>query len=242
MIRVGHLSDLHLDGSAERRHRLRAGVGHALARGCSHLVITGDLTATGDPAQLDELVDTIAAAWPSSRGLTVVPGNHDAGLPGFRRASICRLNLASGRPGAVVVGLDARFGRRAPAFRAAGQVTGPQLDAARAAAGLGLPTLIAIHHGPQLHPLHPFEGLSGRAELLALLRRYPNASVACGHDHRVLDVAVAGDRSGRQRIHAAACCSTHRDPLRVYEARAGEGFFAPVYKSADRGRYLPWAS
>src|SRR5438270_12500399 len=102
MIRIAHLSDLHLledDLSArslKERLRLsfltfgrsidaidrRARVARALRRAwqakADHLVVTGDVTEDGIDAQYAVLADMLRRSdWPAHR-VTIVPGNHDA--------------------------------------------------------------------------------------------------------------------------------------------------------------------
>ena len=53
MTRLVHLSDFHFDGSPELRQALHALIGSAVALTPDLVVVTGDLSADGRPAELD---------------------------------------------------------------------------------------------------------------------------------------------------------------------------------------------
>jgi 3',5'-cyclic AMP phosphodiesterase CpdA len=75
MTRLVHLSDFHFDGSPELRQVLHALVGSALALDPDLVVVTGDLSADGRPAELD----VVAAELSRFGGIprVVIPGNRD---------------------------------------------------------------------------------------------------------------------------------------------------------------------
>lgn len=102
MIRIAHLSDLHLlegDLSArslkerlrlsfltfgrsidaiDRRARVTRALRSAWEAKADHLVVTGDLTEDGIDVQFEVLADVLRESdWPAHR-VTLVPGNHDA--------------------------------------------------------------------------------------------------------------------------------------------------------------------
>ena len=60
MTRIVHLSDFHFDGSPELRRALRSLVDSAIAREPDLVVVTGDLSADGRPAELDEVARELA--------------------------------------------------------------------------------------------------------------------------------------------------------------------------------------
>ena len=60
MTRIVHLSDFHFDGSPELRRALRSLVDSAIARDPDLVVVTGDLSADGRPAELDEVALELA--------------------------------------------------------------------------------------------------------------------------------------------------------------------------------------
>ena len=87
MTRIVHLSDFHFDGSPELRRALRSLVDSAIAREPDLVVVTGDLSADGRPAELDEVARELARFGAVPR--VVIPGNRDlepsVGPPGEAR-------------------------------------------------------------------------------------------------------------------------------------------------------------
>lgn len=238
MTRIGHLSDTHLNGTAERWQCLVRALDTARCAGCDHVLLTGDLTASGHPNQFLELAAALRG-YPDG-SVTMVPGNHDAAPGAWEGALAGPLHrfARTSSPGAavdlgdvVVVAVDTRARRRAPAFCALGQVSEPQLQQLHWLAQLhrSRAIVLAMHHGPQWHPLHPFDGLTNRTRILRLLQQNPHVTVCCGHDHRILDLG---------RIFTAASVAEHPDPLRIYEIRRQQ--LVPVYRSEDSGAYMKW--
>lgn len=84
MTRIAHLSDFHFDGSPELRRALRSLVDYAIALEPDLVVVTGDLSADGRPAELDEVAGELERFGSVPR--VVIPGNRDlvptAGPPG----------------------------------------------------------------------------------------------------------------------------------------------------------------
>lgn len=232
-MRIGQLSDIHLKGSADRRDRLMRSLAHAQAMKVDHLVLTGDLTSRGRASELEELASCLSG-WPSEK-VTVVPGNHDAGTAfdqALRGGSLSRFAVTSLSPvrlgGLRIIPIDTRFSKRALLFRAVGQVGRPQLEwMAMEIADRSGPVLIAAHHGPQWHPLHAFDGLSDRAQVLRLMGLREDVHIISGHDHRVLDIG---------RVHVAASVAHHPDPLRTYLFRDGRLYVE--HKSEQIGNYM----
>jgi Icc protein len=233
MLILGHITDPHLNGTADRRDRLANALDEASRRNVGHLLLTGDLTANGAEAHMRELGSVLDDHWPGSA--TIVGGNHDGA--GFNRhfmRYLGRFSSAStpGQPvifnDAVVVPVDTYYPSRAFLFRALGNIGKAQLARLQAAVqSTQLPVVLAMHHGPQVDPLRHFAGLTDRHHLTRILGSYPNVSVCCGHDHRVLD-------SGS--IHVAASCASHPDPLRVYAIQ--DSAFVSSYRSPCEGTYL----
>jgi 3',5'-cyclic-AMP phosphodiesterase len=232
-LRIAHLTDPHMNGSHDRRSRFARALDQARERGAEHLLLTGDLTSVGSPSQFAEL-SGVLERWPHRA--TIVPGNHDGphGLSAILRGALSRYARDS-TPGvpvalgeAVVVPVTTYYPRRSWAFQALGSLGRAQLAAIdRVAHATRLPVLVAMHHGPQKDPLRMFAGLVDRHRMNALLARHGHVSVACGHDHRVMDVG---------RVRVAASCATHPDPLRIYEV--GEGTLDASARSACQGSYL----
>jgi 3',5'-cyclic AMP phosphodiesterase CpdA len=211
---VAHLTDLHLNGSADRRTRVVAALRLARGLGAAHLLLTGDLTAYGTAPQVHELAGVLREEWPASEGLgkTVVPGNHDGQGPidtHFPLSGPIEVD------GAIVVPVDTRFRRRALAFRALGAVGREALETLeRVSRDPGRTVVAAMHHGPHGRALWFFEGTVGRHGLGALMKERPHLHVCCGHDHRSFD---------RGNVHVANAVADHDKALRLYEVVA-DGF------------------
>lgn len=211
---LAHLTDLHLNGSADRRNRVVTALRMARGLGASHLLLTGDLTAYGTTPQVHELAGLLEAEWPKSQGLgrTVVAGNHD-GVGAIDKLFPLPPPVDVG--GALVVAVDTRFKRRALAFRALGAVGKEALsDIERVSRDPGRPVILAMHHGPHGRDLDLFQGTVGRKGLGALLEERPHLHVCCGHDHRHVDLG---------QIHVANAVAHHDKALRLYEV-SGAGF------------------
>lgn len=216
---LAHLSDLHLSPKKPDRTRKLAGLlRQAQALGAHHLLVTGDLTEGGRSEEVLELDRTLYATGWAGRA-TVVPGNHDGDLGGFamREADFGEL---------LVLPLDTRVLPQPAALGWVGARQGAALERWTRARRT---TVLAMHHGPQGHPLEALDGLMDRRSLLRLLSERPHVHVVCGHDHRVLDWG---------RVHAAGSVAHHPDPLRLYAAST-DGLRS-LKASHHRGNYLPW--
>jgi 3',5'-cyclic AMP phosphodiesterase CpdA len=230
---IGHLTDLHLNGSGSRHQKLATALEKAKQLKVNHLVLTGDLSANGKAEHFAELGWALRD-WKDS-SVTIVPGNHDGGrafdqalegpsLGRFRKTSKEPVDLGSLK----IFPVDTRFHARALVFRALGRIGETNLPIPEIiSSATEKTTIVACHHGPQSHPLGFFDGLVGRDKLNALLGRLTNLRVLCGHDHRVLDLG---------RIHVAASVAHHGDPLRLYEV--GARSFRPTYQSSVEGNYF----
>jgi 3',5'-cyclic AMP phosphodiesterase CpdA len=253
-VRIGHLTDLHLDGSADRAGRLARALQQARAWRCDHLCITGDLTRDGTDAQLNELGDLLRARWAPAQPrpamyvpltVTVVPGNHDAAAPvdwwlGTRRLRAlspflneAKIEFLRERPEVHLLALDTRMPRAQPlALRARGRVGEAQLrmvrGAGQRAAAFGAPLVVVMHHGPQVSPLQALDGLTDKEAFLRALEHAPTATVLAGHDHRCLDLM-------NNRLYVAPAVVDTDEPLRVYEVR---GTRLVSVKACSAGRYL----
>lgn len=240
MTRIAHLTDVHLDGTAERRRRFEIALAQAARSGAHLLLLTGDLTASGEASELAEL-SICLRPWPSWR-LVVVPGNHDVGprpwaetlhgTPGLERlASTSAPGAVTVMPDAVVLAIDTQFRRRAPIFGALGKVSAEQLSILETLARpQDVAVIVAMHHPPQRSPLQPFDGLINHEEVARLAG--PHVSFLCGHDHRSLDVEFG---PGRGRIFVAPSVAEADDPLRVYDVR---GTRLVSVKAASAGQYM----
>ncbi len=253
-MRIGHISDLHL---ADRRRYPRNGFApkdcdrHSprLAKGLlaalreaqvEHLVVTGDLTFSGEASEFDRAADLLAP-WAKDGQITVVPGNHDVWSPesvatsrflrvigpdgrGMRKpASIYPLAVALS-PEVVLVALDsARHGEQP--FETPGQLGAAQLNAARelvrAAVKEGKAVLLALHH----HLVLPRERVPSDAavsrmpladadKLVRLVAELPVAAVLHGHRHTAFRVDLPGAQGPTPVLCAGSGSRVADEPVR----------------------------
>jgi len=242
MSRIAHLTDPHLNGSRERHERLLRALGRADTAGSDHLLLTGDLTASGKMEHFEELGDALGGSRFSVYDTTLVPGNHDGG-PSRWVEALNRTNLRRYAPtsfdGAttdkgdfVVSAVDSTIGSRALVFRALGHLDANQLDHLdRVGESTEKCVVVAMHHGVRKGPLFLFDGMTNGFMLLYLLDKYPHMHVCCGHHHRIIN-------SGR--LFGAGSVVNHPDPLRVYDVRGTQ--LVPVYQSTQAiGSFMaPW--
>lgn len=217
MTTIAHLSDLHLDGTLARHESFVRALEDAWSYQPDHLVITGDVTADGKPHHRDELHNTLTG-WPTPT--TIIAGNHDKNLSFTSQITDFGDSL--------LIPVDTRATYRPYLFRALGRIGGTQLDSIdRLTQDESRPAILAMHHGPQIHSLHVFDGLIDRARLQTLLINRPWVHVVCGHDHRCLDFG---------RIHVAPSVANHPDPVRIYRIMGHD--FVPTYQSQFTGMYF----
>jgi 3',5'-cyclic-AMP phosphodiesterase len=202
---VAHLTDLHLrvgpdDAGSARALAAAVGALAALDPAPGAVLLTGDLTETGDPrayARLRELLAPLAAP------VHPIPGNHDdrdalraafADHPGLTGDDGYVQYVAPCGPLRIVLcdtQLPGSDGGRLDGERRAWLAA--QLDAEPQT-----PTLLAMHHPPILTGIDRFDAIGlpdgDRDALAALLRERPQvvAGVASGHIHRALTGAIAG--------------------------------------------------
>jgi len=172
-----------------------------------HIVVTGDLTNIGLPAELER-----AEEWLRSLGapgdVTVIPGNHDIYVPTGRDSGVVRWignmhgmsGAASGPPGSwhelefpfvrrlghiALIGLNSALPM--PPFVAAGRLGNPQIE--RLASQLDrlgaerLCRIVLIHHPPLEGQAPHSRGLRDAADLQRVLGRYGADLVLHGHNH-----------------------------------------------------------
>jgi|SRR5580692_2578709 3',5'-cyclic AMP phosphodiesterase CpdA len=235
-MRIAQLSDLHLNGSVERRERFLGSIGQAKAWGAKHLVLTGDLTANGHRYQFEELGKALES-WGGEA--TIVPGNHDGRTSeGFMNALGGPLigyahtsypgSFTSLGSGAAVLAVNTQYAKRAPLFMALGNVGSHQLsllqNAIEKTSRDGSHLIVAMHHPPRDLGLGFLTGLTDRGRVGKLLSQR-NVSVLCGHDHRALDLG---------NVHVAPSVATHNaDPLRIYDV--DQSGLKIVHRSSEIG-------
>ncbi|KYF53834.1 hypothetical protein BE08_29445 [Sorangium cellulosum] len=221
--------------ATQRRRRALAALVEARRSGADHLVLTGDLTEDGTPAQFEVLAAVLAeSGWAPSR-VTLVPGNHDAytGSDAWARAlrGCLRPFAATSGPGTVVsvpgaVVAAVSTAMTQPVTRSAGAIAAHELSQVASLAAetrrSGDALVLAQHHSPLRHVLgamHWLDGLINSAELMALLHEHDHLHVIHGHTHREHDAPV---RSGAPpRIFCAQALVDGPSPLRLYRVRHG---------------------
>ena len=200
------LSDLHIRepgrlayGRIETAPYLRQAVAtiRRLAQQPDAVVITGDLTDFGRPAEYQHLRELLA---PLLMPVYLLPGNHDdrdqlrqsfpdhayLGINGFVQYSVAVGGLQ-------LIALDTVVPRASEGGLCAERLQwlSGQLDAHR-----DRPVVIAMHHPPFQTLIGHMDAiglLSGTAELEALVARHPNVErVICGHLHRAIQVRFGG--------------------------------------------------
>ncbi|WP_437490126.1 metallophosphoesterase [Sorangium sp. So ce1014] len=221
--------------AAQRRRRALAVLVEAWRSGADHLVLTGDLTEDGTPAQFEVLAAVLAeSGWDPAR-VTLVPGNHDAyaGSDAWERAlrgCLRPFAATSGRgtavalPGALVAAVSTAMMQ--PVTRSAGAIAARELSRVAALAAetrrSGDALVLAQHHPPLRHSIGAMQWLDGlinSAELMALLHEHDHLHVIHGHTHRENDAPV---RAGAPpRIFGAQALVDGPSPLRFYRVRHG---------------------
>lgn len=270
MARIAHLSDVHtldprtakgaplgaryrmatrfvslgrpLDPRA-RADKLLRSLRAARASGADHVVISGDLTEMGAPAEFEHFASVLDEAGLPDDSVTLVPGNHDAYTTpiGWRKAlegPLRRWAAASAtEPGKVVdrgpvalLPLDTTFFQNL--VRSGGRFSAAAAQAVEARLGdpalRGRCVLLVTHHAPSEEHRNPLShwvvGLTGRGQLLDILGRHPHVQLLHGHLHRAMDRAVPGAPSRTRMYGAPAVVDDRPDAprVRLYDVRDGQ--------------------
>lgn len=231
VFRLAHLTDVHLgplprprpaelcskritgflSWQLRRRFRHRAEVLAATLAALAeeqpdHTVVTGDLVNIALPDEFAAARRWLERLGPPER-VTVIPGNHDAYVPGVAEAHwpLWQPYMAGAaaprdfpflrRIGPLVlIGLSSAVPR--PWGDAAGALGSDQLERLSAClAALGesrLLRVLLVHHPPVLGWSPKRKALLDAGELRARLAREPVDLILCGHDHRLACGAVPG--------------------------------------------------
>ena len=271
VFRLAHLSDIHLGPlplpsprelaskrlggflSWQLRRRrvhlatvLAATVAGLAAARPDHWVITGDLVNISLSGEFERARSWLERLAPAER-ITLIPGNHDAYVPGAAAAHwplwrpwMAGIGGPEGFPflyrvgPLLLVGLSSAEPR--PWGDAAGRLGGRQLtrlagrlaEAARA----GLCRIVLVHHPPVEGWSPARKALLDAADLRALLAREGAELVLSGHDHRLEVGALAGP-DGPVPVVAAPSAS-----LVASEAeRRGGGLVYTIERDASGGRF-----
>jgi Icc protein len=216
----------------ERRERVAGALAEVRASGVDHLVITGDLTEDGSPAQFEVLAEVLAESHIPAERITLVPGNHDA----YDAAANYEAALAGPlRPYAKtstilspLVHRDVTLVPVSTAFhqsplRSAGAIAKEELETLQRIvhdrAFAGRPLVLVQHHPPGRHFVPAFQWIDGlleHAELSAMAESQPHLHVVHGHTHRAVNRRVRRDEA--PRVFSALAVVESENALRLYDA------------------------
>lgn len=230
LLRVAFLSSYRPLAAERRVARVRAALRAAVEARPDHVVLTGDLTEDGSPAQLSLLAELLLESALDPRRVTIVPGNHDAyrGGLGFEAAlegPLADFAETSRNRNPIDLGdawllpVDSTIDQHY--VRAAGNLGGAQRDRVEALADEGRTVLVAQHHPPLRHScslLSWFQELVDLDAATDLVARRSNVHVIHGHVHRRADHALPGE--SRARVFSAHATVQHDAPLRLYDVDA----------------------
>jgi 3',5'-cyclic AMP phosphodiesterase CpdA len=219
-----------IDAPARRQRALEAL--RAAGRHATHVVVTGDLTEDGVPAQFEVLAEVLDETRIDPRRITLVPGNHDRYAEGeaFEQALAGPLQAyastsAAGCP--LELGRDALLMAVSTAtpqscLRSAGRLS-PE-DARRIdwlandARRSGRLALVAQHHPPQGHANPTWNWIDGLLEAeagRALLDAHAHLQFLHGHTHKHDSTSF---RAGRPpQAHSGAAVVTTASSVRYYQ-------------------------
>jgi Icc protein len=219
-----------IDCEARRKNALAAL--RLAGRNARHILLTGDLTEDGIPAQYELLAEVLDESGIDPRRATLVPGNHDryADPMAFEDALAGPLQqyAAASTLGQIVeLSRDAWLMPVSTAvaqswFRSAGKLSDDDLEAidrfAADAQRAGRLALVAQHHPP--HGYGPaawnfIDGLLNAAAGKALLKEHAGLSFVHGHTHKLDSVSFAGGRPAQ--AHSAAAIVSKPEHVRFYE-------------------------
>ena len=261
--RIAHLSDMHLLESGPvasimeglairivsvgravdprgRARKLERALQAAIRTGADHLVISGDLTEVGAPAQFAAFAQVLSDSGIVPENVTLVPGNHDAYTSGeaWRRALDGPLRAYRGssadREGKVVDRGDVVFlpidvSCVQAITRSAGELrpdVATLLESRFADPALAKKALVVVqHHPPFAHARSTWQwidGLRGSARLMGALARHSHVQVLHGHLHKAVDRLIG---LGKIRVLGAPATVDDEEGsprVRLYELRDGQ--------------------
>jgi 3',5'-cyclic AMP phosphodiesterase CpdA len=259
MVRIAQLSDFHLlepdharrrglrswrlkflsahralDAARRVRHA-REALAAARAADADHVVLTGDLTEDGIPAQFEVLAELLHESGITPSRITLVPGNHDAvegadawgdalrgPLRAFAATSAAGEEVVVG--GVSIVPVDTSVhqhwvfssGRMAPSHQRAVESAVARGRAANRAVAL-------VQH----HPVMPYanlamqwvDGMHGHRRARTLLHDEAHVQVIHGHIHRASQRSLVHERS--PQVFSAPAVVDGDATVRVYALRDG---------------------
>lgn len=216
----------------ERRERVARALADVRASGADHLVITGDLTEDGDPAQFEVLAEVLADSHFPAERITLVPGNHDAYDAAHNYETALAGPLRPYAPtstiGSPLAFRDCTLVPVSTAFhqsplRSAGAIAPEELEGLQSLAKdgsfRGRPLVFVQHHQPSRHFLPVVQWIDGLIEhsvLSAMAEETGHLHVVHGHTHRAVNRPF---RAGEApRIFSALAVVEKENALRLYEA------------------------
>ena len=245
LFRIAHLTDVHIpplpglgwrDLMGKRllglrswhrkwKQEHRTEILHALQQALNesapdHLCITGDLTFTTHPAEIEQAARWLEALAPADR-ISLVPGNHDAYVPGALEQALqawarwMRDDEGKGgfpylhRRGLVdIIGLNTAIPLRLPIT--VGRLGADQIERIRVllqqTESEGRPRVLLLHHPPQDGVARRGKQLLDRAALREMLAEQRIELVLHGHLHKPLE-AVLASRAGPIRVLGSGSAS-----------------------------------
>jgi 3',5'-cyclic-AMP phosphodiesterase len=213
----------------ERRHA-KAVAALRAASHADHVVVTGDLTEDGSPAQFEAVAEVLDEAGLDPERVTLVPGNHDlyAAPDAFERAleGPLRSYAAASQPGVAVdlgAALVLPICTAVPQsfLRSAGVLHARDAERISALARRKGTLIVAQHHPPLGHgnPIRNWiDGLCNVAMSAALLALHAHMHVLHGHLHIATSRQIGHERTAQ--VHCAAAVLQSADHVRFYEASA----------------------
>ena len=246
MFRIAHISDLHIPPlqrvpmkefagkrllglfswhfkwkSEHRMTILDALLAHLQNINPDHICVTGDITFTTLPAEVDRAADWMSLLGDPQR-ISLIPGNHDAYVAGALDYALAKwsrwMRDDEGRTGfpylhrrgpVNIVGLSSAVAT--PPAVSLGRIGQTQLEKTEALLSRiradQRPCLLMIHHPPQDGAASPRRALSDRHKLQELLARSPVDLVLHGHLHYPTRAALYCP-SGPIPVLGAASAST----------------------------------
>lgn len=246
--KLAHLSDLHLDLSAESDAAAASLVEALLALDVDHVVVTGDLTHQGGNTEYQRFRDIFAPLLDTGR-LTFIPGNHDrpGDDAGSRWMDGSKVRTET-HAGLYLVCVDSTGAHNRNYFASHGELTRPVLDAVDAAldaAPRGALAAVLIHHHVMPLPEESFpEWLATRmgwphaAELPLGAELVARVAGRCdlllhGHRHvpREQQLEVPGGRP--LRVYNAGS-STDLGRFRLFQHEGGRLVGEPAWLQSQR--------
>ena len=208
--------------------------------GVDHLVVTGDVTFSGEPREFERAADLLRP-FADAKKLSVVPGNHDVWTEesvetarflraigpdgkGMRRAAPSYPHVVPLGDEVVLVALDsARYGE--DPLTTPGRLGSEQLRAARELAREhskeGRAVLLAFHHHvvlpPERMPSDPAVArmpLFDADKVVRLVAEQPIAAVLHGHRHTAFRVDLPGARGPTPVLCAGSASRVADEPVR----------------------------